>query len=371
MDGSVLQLLDPRVLGKAYEQTSVSDALPFVENFWTGAIATSDADTYKSMYDPADVRPAPANVIGGKARTLAVGAALERTFSAFYTFDEMAAPSDVILALREPESYTLQEKGRTELTRLLKKFRRRHQRFKDVVLRNLLVNGIVYIGATGEILTSSSGAVMTIDAGVPSGNKTNLGGIVDAQWSTAGTDVFKQLDAIRRQAARSFVPVPTDIWINAVNVYHLRNNTGSGLQTYFSRNAELNNAIVRRNGAGTQYETTLTDINGFTWHFVNAAYQDSSGSPVDAIPATGNGSAILTPPVGDWMARANGRTLVPNSIDIAPSVESGLRNMDYAVGGFFMARFDPTTMSLNFYEGDKFFAGFNEPSAIWQGAVFS
>lgn len=371
MDGSIKQILDPRVLAKAYEQTSVSIATPFSDAFWGGDVGSVSDDTYKSMYDPADVKPAPANVAGAPARTMAIGSARERTFNAYVTFNVMDAPGEILTALREPDSYAIQEKGKTELNRLLKKFKLRHKRFKDVILRNLIVKGVVYLNASGEILDSSSGAVLTINTDIPAGNQGNVGGVVSALWSVAGTDIYTQLDNIRRVAARAFVPVPMHIWMNAANFYALRNNTGSGLQTYFSRNAELNNAVMRVNDAGMAVEHTLTDVNGFTWHFLISAYQDKDGAAVDAIPLTGAGSVVMTPdPKGDWFAKANGRTLVPNSLEPAGSLEEALRNMPYQEGEFFYAKMEHNPPKLEIYEGDKFFAGFNEPGAVFQLTAF-
>jgi hypothetical protein len=371
MDGSVRQILDPRVLAKSYEQTSVSIATPFSDAFWGGEVESISDDTYKSMYDPTDVKPAQGNVAGAPARPIQVGASRERTFNSYYSFNEMNAPGDVLLALREPDSYAIQEKGVTELRRLLRKFRKRHVMFKEVVLRNLIVKGVVYFDAVGNILDSSSGAVITVTTDVPAGNQGNIGGIISALWSVAGTDIFTQLDNIRRTAARSFVPVPNHCWVNAANFYALRNNTGSGLQTYFSRNAELNNVVMRKNDAGEEVEYTVTDVNGFTWHFLNAVYQDKDGTAVDAIPVTGAGSVVLTPsPNGDWFAKANGRTLVPNSLEPAATMEESLRNMPYQEGGFFYSKLEHNPVSLKVFEGVKFFAGFNEPGAVWQCTAF-
>lgn len=371
MDGSIRQILDPRILGASYSQTSISDATPFVDAFWQGNIEAIQDETYRSLYDPADTVPAKSNIPGAEAKRIAVGAALERTFNAFYTFNEIALPGNVLTALRNPNVYELQVKGREEVTRIMNKFRRRHLRFKDVVLAKLLTTGKVYLGSDGQILESSSGAVQTVDAGVPSGNQGSVGGIVGAYWSTAGTNIFSQLDQIRDLAASLTVPLPTDIWINAVNFTSLRDNTGSSLVTYFSRNADLNNVVVRRNGSGNIVSYDLADINGFNWHFIASYYTSSSGAATPSIPKTGAGSVVMTPPPeGNWFARANGRTLVPNSLDAVADVDAALAELVYQDGPFFFAKLGHNPVQLSAFAGDKFFAGFNEPSAVFQLTAF-
>lgn len=370
MDGSIRQILDPRVLAQSYSQVSVSDATPFVDTFWSDSVEIVDDDTYTSMYDPADLRAMPMNVPGAEARVMTVGSAAARTFNAFYTFNEMPVKGHILNALREPDSYSIQDKGRTELARLMKKVAVRQKRFKERVIRDMLIKGTVYFGNNGDILESSSGAVVTVNSDIPAGNQGNIGGIVDALWSVAGTNIFKQLDLIRDYAASLLVPIPTDIWMNAANFSYLRDNTGSNLLTYLSRNADLNDMSIRRNQAGQAVETTLLDANGFTWHFVLPYYQDKDGTARRTIPLTGAGSVVLTPPVGDWLARAKGRTLTPTSLEPVSSVDGALANITYQDGEFFYAAMEHNPLKLSVFTGDKFFFGFNQPGAVFQLTAF-
>lgn len=371
MDGSIRQILDPRVLANSYQQTSVSDSTPFADTFWAGQYESIEDDSYRSMYDPSDLKAMPSNVPGGEARVVTVGAAQERVFNSFYTYNVMPVKGNILQALREPDSYSIQDKGRSELNRLLRKFKSRTRRFKDLVLRNMLVKGTCYFDAAGNILESSSGAVVTVNSDVPSGNQGTVGGLVSALWSVAGTNLFKQLDDIRDYAASQLVPVPTDIWMNAVNFGYLRDNTGSNLANYFQRNVDLNNLVMRKNTAGAAVEQTVTDINGFTWHFLTTYYQDKDGTARPHIPKTGAGSVIMTPsPAGDWLAHANGNELVPTSLEPVGTLEEGLANLVYQQGEFFYVKAEHNPVRLDLYTGDKFFFGFNQPGAIFQLTAF-
>lgn len=371
MDGSIRELLDPKVLAKAYEQTSVSDATPFADAFWTGTIESVQDDTYTSLYRSADVKPMALSAPGAEARTVSLGAAKPQTFSAFYSFNRTMQRGAIFDALREPDSYSLQDKGRNELARLLRLQRSRQRKLKNLVIAKALTAGIVYVNQSGEVLEGSTGAVQSIDLQVPSGNKTDIGGVISANWSTAGTDVFRQMDQIRDVASSNTVPVPTDVWLNKVNFYALRNNTGSGLQTYFSRNPELNDTMVRKNDAGNIVEYVIPDLNGFTWHFVDGYYEAADGTKKPMIPKTGAGSMIMTPPPnGEWVARANGRELLPTSLDVNSTLEGALADMQYADGEFFYAKLEHNPVRLDLFTGDKFFFGFNEPNAVFIGTAF-
>lgn len=371
MDGSIRELLDPRVLAKSYEQASVSDATPFADAFWTGNIEACPDDTYTSLYRSADVKPMNLNAPGSEARTVSLGAGKPQTFTAFYSFNRTMQRGAIFDALREPDSYTLQDKGRTELNRLLRLQKSRQRKLKNLVIAKALTAGVIYADVSGQILESSTNAVQSIDLQVPSGNKGNIGGVISALWSTAGTDVFLQMDQIRDVASSNTVPVPTDIWLNKVNFYALRNNTGSGLQTYFSRNPELNDTMVRKNDGGNVVEYVIPDLNGFTWHFVDGYYEAFDGTKKPMIPKTGAGSIVMTPPPGgDWVAKANGRELLPTSLDVTSTLESALANTSYVDGEFFYAKIEHNPMRLDLFTGDKFFFGFNEPNAVFIGTAF-
>jgi hypothetical protein len=371
MDGSIRELLDPRVLAQAYEQTSVSDATPFADAFWAGQIDVCPDDTYTSLYRSADVKPMAMNAPGSEARTVVLGATKPQVFSAFYSFNRTMQRGAIYDALREPDSYSLQDKGRNELTRLLRLQRSRQRKLKNLVIAKALTAGTIYVNAAGEVLENSTGAVQSIDLQVPSGNKTNIGGVISALWSAAGTDVFTQMDQIRDVASSNTVPVPTDVWLNKVNFYALRNNTGSGLQTYFSRNPDLNDTMVRKNDGGNIVEYVIPDLNGFTWHFVDGYYEAADGTKKPMIPKTGAGSMVMTPPPnGDWVAKANGRELIPNSIDVNATMEASLANANYVDGEFFYAKLEHNPMRLDLFTGDKFFFGFNEPNAVFIGTAF-
>lgn len=360
MDGSVRQILDPRILSASYQQLPPQSPTPLTDAFFRDPEPIDD-DSFRSMYDPYDSTPAPGNISGAEARTISLGDAEERLFTMILTFNKMKVPSTVLQALREPDSYTLQNMGRTEVRRVMNKFDNRHRLFKEVSISKIITTGKLYMDAGGNILESSSGAATSCEFDVPSSNQGNLGGMISAKFDIAGTDIPSILEDIADEAATQNVQAPTDVWVNKVNLQSLRNNTK--FQTW----AQYNNAATTTVLRGGMIE----DLWGLNWHFITGKYRGSDGNMKDLIPATGTGSLVLTPPVsGQWLKSSNGLTLLPRSIDVEQGWEAALSNAEKAYGRFSYARLKDDPVAIVMYMGDKFGLHFNEPKAIWQADAF-
>lgn len=363
MSATVKKILDPRTLTAAYAQKPSADKFIFSEIFYKPDESIKD-DTVRSMYDPADLRPAPANRVGASARVIYPGDASEKIFTVQGSFNVVDLPMDVYQALREPGSYTLQDKGITEIRRVLKKAQDRQRRFRNLFISKALTKGVLYIdNASGEFASSSTGA-STVDFQMSSSHQGTCGGLISALWSANSTDIAAQLAAINDQAAKDAKPIPTDIWVNAYNLQYLRNN--DYFQEWAKRNPEVNDAILR----GVVNDEVRMPLWGKTWHFVSSYYVDSTGTAQPHIPLTGVGSAVFTAdPAGDWLFAKNGVSMVPSSIDVVPDV-GNVSSIREIVGEYAYAVLDHNPVRLRMFMGDKFFFGFNEPDAVWQATAF-
>ncbi|MCY2966293.1 MAG: major capsid protein [Planctomycetota bacterium] len=360
MDGTVRQILDPRLLTASYQQLPGDVATPFTDVFYHDPEEVDD-NTVRSMYDPADMAAAPGNQPGAEARVVTIGNASERVFNLFYSFNRTRLPEDIMKAIREPASYQLQKKGATEIGRVLAKFRARQIRFKELVIAKILTKGVVYMNALGQVLESSTGAAQTADFQVPAANQGNAGGLVTGLFSTVGTDIPAILESIVDQALTNNVPAPRHLWMNKSNLSSLRNNTK--FQTWAANNEGPASQILR----GQMIE----DLWGWTWHFVQSKYENSSGSMTPYIPATGVGSVVLTPdPTGPWVKATTGLNLIPKTLDLATTVDAALASIDQVYGAFAYAALNHNPISIDAFLGDKFGLHFNEPGAVWQLTAF-
>ena len=74
-------------------------------------------------------------------------------------------------------------------------------------------------------LREKDGGTVNVNYNVPSDHTGNLGGIIDALWSAAGTKIIQQLLAINAQAERETGLPIRHIWINSVTYSYLLANT--------------------------------------------------------------------------------------------------------------------------------------------------
>jgi hypothetical protein len=359
MDGSVRQILDPRLLTASYQQIPGDVPTPFTDAFYRDPEEIDD-DSFRSMYDPADVAASPGNVPGAEARIITVGSAQERVFNLFYSFNKTVFEESVMRALREPGSYTLQRMGRTEIARIMGKFRNRQIRFKELVISKILTQGAVWMNNLGVVLDSSSGAVQTADFQLPANNKGNLGGLITGLFSTAATDIPAILESVVDQARTNNVPVPTNIWINRTNLSSLRNNTK--FQTWAANNEGLATQVIRGG--------MIEELWGFRWNFVSTKYSNSSGTMTPYIPATGQGSMVMTPDVGPWCKSSIGLNLIPRVIGAARTIDEALGNIEQVYGPFAYAKLLDDPIRAIAYTGDKFGFHLNEPGAVWAATAF-
>ena len=203
------------------------------------------------------------------------------------------------------------------------------------------------------------GSSATLDVGAR--HQGNLDVLLATPFSDPNTDIPAFLESIDDAAASANVPPPTDIWINKLNLQHLRNSNSFKV---WARNNQQAAALV--------LQGHLTEnLWGRTWHFLGTKYQAADGSMKPYIPLTGQGSLVLTPPPGEaWVKASQGSSLVPRSLNIGSDVDEILNNFDVVYGPFAYAKLLDDPVRLLGYIGDKFGFNFNEPNAIWQAAGF-
>lgn len=360
MPTNVRELLDPLVLTESYRQREGIKPTPLTDMFFVNP-ETALADTWEFFYDPADDQAAPLNHPGAEARIVQIGDGQERRMSLFTVFNKTHFADDVMHALREHGSRTLQQKGRSEISRIMGKFVERHRTLKELIIARVLTDGVVYYDGQGRVLSSSSGAAGTADFGVPAGNKGTIGGLIGESelFDNPSADIPEILSAIDESAEAASVPIPTDVWVHRSNIPGLTNNLK--YQTWAVRNPAHADAVL--NGG------IVENLWGKTWHFVGHRYDDPiTGSSTPYIPTT---KAILTPPPNSNVFRAvNGVTNVPSDIGISSSWEEALNSVQEMVGQYAYAKLVDDPIKLIAYVGDKFLFALNEPQAIWQATAF-
>lgn len=110
----------------------------------------------------------------------------------------------------------------------------------------LLGKGIYWYDSTGALLQTSSGAVVTVDMGVPATNKNQLGGIINAPWSDPSANIYQQLENLKkRQKQLTGHPLEYAYYGNNIASYIFQNTS---FKQYFNFNQPYLQAFANKPG---------------------------------------------------------------------------------------------------------------------------
>jgi len=365
---SLLSLSDLTAL---YKSTPALTRFFFTETFYGSNVQNVNSDEVEIVSIGATTRPGPGNERGGSARQLQPKGGTKRIATLFNEFNELRLPTDCMHALREPESYGFQEKGRTSLMIQVEEAALKARLHKEIVLRSILVNHRVNVNEDGEILeptidattgahTDATGTQKSADFGVADSHRGNCGSIVSAQWSTAATKIGEQLDIFQRQNARNGCPRLENVITQSLNKSALRNNTE--FNDWAKYNSVRPNAILQGEG--------IDGLWGMNWHFVDGTWTDKDGTTHDLVPQR---CAVLLPSLTNlsWLRAFAGAELVPNSIEIAATPEEALANMELVYGEYAYAQLQISPTRLSLFNGDNFGLGLPDLNCLWRPTVFA
>lgn len=368
-------LLDFRELTASYRAADVLGELPFTNDFYINPRDTI-TDEVELVYFPGSTTPAPLNVRGGPSRKLQNLGGTKRYATLFYAFNSIRLDSLALRALREPESYTLQEKGRQIVENQVENFRNRHAYMKEAVIASIMTKGRVNIDADGNVLTptvdSLTGAitdatntVISADFTVPNSNRGNLndstdgGAIIDSLWSNSATMISRHLDKIRYRSSKFGRPMPTEVYVHGVpGRKFLRDNAEFKEWAKYTNQRSVEEVL--RGGV-------IMDLWGWNWHFIDGTYQDSGGTYRDLLPQT---SAIVCPKPGPWLRAYRGATDVPRDLNIVGDHMSVLNAYEVVYGQAAWAKLVDDPVALALYMADSFGLSFADPNAIYMPTVF-
>lgn len=352
------ELLNPHVLTASYGQRDGVRPYPLTEAYYKAPLEVDD-DEFDLVFFPAMMDPAPGNISGGEARLLSPGQGTTRRAAVFPQFNKIQLPGDALLALREPDSPALQKKGATTVNRIFDDFGERHNIYRELVIARTLTEGLIYANAAGQILENSTGAAVTIDFGIDSSHKGNLGGIIDVQWSDPTADIAHHIEAIKDAAEAANAEQPTDIWLHTIRKRDLRNN--AKFVQWASFNQKVTDVVLQGD--------IIEGLWGMTWHFYGGKYRGVDGAMHDYIPQTGG---FLAPPADrPWVRPVQGKTLVPMDLNVVSDWRKALDSAEEMYGRFAYAKLTDDPMALWLYMGDKFGLYFADPNAIWMPTLFS
>lgn len=351
-------LLAPQVLAAAYSRQDLPRKFPMTEAFWAGSPEQIDGDSYDLIFDPEEQQALPVTSPGSSARVVTLGGGTQKRATLHYMFNKTALTDLCLDALREPASAALQNMGRTEVEKIIKRFKMRHSITKEFIIARSLAVGHVYFDALGNPLNDSTGALLDVDLNLPSTNTGNVNGLISALFSTAATDIPAILEDIKDMQIKAGVEEPTEIYFNAYNLKHLRNNTK--FQDWAQNNPAVSDTILKGG--------MIEGLWGFNWHPVGGYWKATNGTKYDIFPKT---VAVICPKPGSWLRCTAGSNLVPKDLNVQADAMSALSKTEKAYGEFGYAKLIDDPWRLMVYLGEKFGFNFADEGAVIAATAFS
>lgn len=272
-----------------------------------------------------------------------------------HTAEHIIHKPTTLMNLKNLDNEAKQKLGRMEITRQSNEFKILFQNLRMSAVYAALSSGYIYFDEDGNLLPNSTGAMVTIDFGVPAGNKNQLGGVIAATWDAAGTDIHKQIVALKK-AARKATGYPLKYAFY-----------GDDCLDYFLTNTKLKEIINRNSQYQKDFsQNEITDgFLGLNWiPAYEAFFQDAAGTNQDFWSAD---KIVFTPePSPDWWEYIEGSYPVPTNLGNVHSDGVAAIGNVLEVNGMFNYAIlleDPVTVKQ--VAGDTFLPVLKVPKSIY------
>lgn len=247
----------------------------------------------------------------------------------------------------------VRENAQLELNRRMIGFNQRFETTRTQIVNSLFANGKVWIGGDGQVLASSTGAAITMDPGVPTGNKITKNGSGSTynigDWSANTTDIQGALRTIQNANVQANGYVLENIIYGTLLPSYLAANTA--LQPYFSRNPGERDYLLANNEIPPRFL-------GFNWTPARLSYSvDAKGVVTQTFPDKFIG--IYPGVSSDWYEFVEGGTQVPVGIaggtqvmgDVSMQQMMAAFKIAYGKYGYGVIKAYPT-VGQSFVQGD-------------------
>lgn len=282
-----------------------------------------------------------------------------------HTIESIYFRPSVLVNLTEYNSPGKQQLGIVEVTRQTREFRRLFDNLRVAALTQMLFSGQIYFDGAGNLLPSSTGAKVTINYGVPSGNQGQLdvfatgNPILDASWDQATTNIATQVQNLRKASRK----------LTGYGLAHAF--YGENVLDYLLNNAKVKELINRNvvlNEAAAQSDIP-SPLFGLNWHpAYEAFFEDANGNNQDLV---GPDQVLFTPePSTDWIGWLEGTYPVPTTVgQVSADAISATGNVRTVAGMFSYGQVVADPVTVKQVAGDTFLPVLKVPKAIFVATV--
>lgn len=269
-------------------------------------------------------------------------------------FSEKLVANQILLTiLQQYEKYDAQPNAEMELDRQSEEFGVTFQNTRIASVNSLIINGKLWFDVDGYLQSTSSGADLEVDYGVPAGNRGDVSGIITAPWSTATTDIELQVRNIQKKVIQATGYPIENAWYGVNIPSYVARNTG--FQFYLARNPGFNQNYI--NNPGSIPDGTL-GIKRWT-PVQNMFYEDISGTVVEQ--QLGDQITFGPDINAQTYTMYEGSYRVPKSFQPVADLQAALANTELVYGMFRFAHF-LMPMNIEFTQGDTFLPKIKNPA---------
>jgi len=281
-----------------------------------------------------------------------------------HSFEHIVIDAKTFAYLRSKDSYQV-DQAKEEVGRQINEFGQRFDNLRIAAAMLMLSQGNLYFDSLegGNLLASSSNALLTLSAGVPAGNQTQLnvfgsGNILDLGWQNPAADIRTHVNKVKQAALQ-------------LTGYPIRHAFyGLSVPTNLAQNDHVLDYLARNPAGNNEYVTDgeVSRLFGIQWHPMYEGFFTDQNATNQTI--WDPNLVVFTPePNAGWWQLLEGTYDIPTNINVQSEGVAAFDSLKRVQGkfGYSLARFDPPGATSFF--GDTFLYILKNPSAVFQAAT--
>lgn len=296
---------------------------------------------------------------GSPGRPITLSGMSRRPENLLHSSNSVEIKADLLMNLINPRTGADEVFARAEVARNVRESVVLSMNLRTQAISSLFGLSKIWYDINGDPLASSSGAVVTVDPGIPANNLNQLNSLITASWATASTPIVSNLMNVQRQGL-----------VNAKGrCGPIRNAVyGSKIFQYIYDNTQAQ-AYLSRMPGGQQAFANGTIPQGFAgianwWPGYQGFYNNASDTTV--FPFGDDTLALFPDPDPSWFELQEG---VQPIIEGAATSYATLDDLAKAIGpksGMFsyaIPKFNPVGGEMIF--GDNFLPAIHIPEVVF------
>lgn len=295
---------------------------------------------------------------GSASRPITVSGASRRPEVLIHSSNSIEIKADTMINLVNPANGQVEQLAKAEIARQVNECAKLSNNMRVHSLTSLFGLGAIWYDVNGDLLPSSSGAVVTVDPGIPANNRNQLNGLITASWATASTPIVKNLMNIQKQCLVNGKgrtgPIEHAVY-------------GADIFDYIYNNTQAQ-AMIRNNPVYMSAFASGVIPDGFAgirkwWPGYFGFYNNASDTTVT--PFAGDTLALFPEPDSSWFELQEGIQPIPGRFQAASDLNTLANDMTIASGMFMYAyqTLDPVGAKLVF--GDNFLPAIHIPEVVF------